>query len=148
MSLIESLRILPALQNHPEQFMTDRHQISPYPIRMPAELRDQLEESARKGSRSLHAEIISRLTTSFSPRTLDEVEVAKADELDREIARLSMESSKYSRALDLLMTKAKAAAGTEDKDSFGPQILEVAEALGRTEREKFQAMMRREMLDN
>lgn len=116
-------------------------------LQRPAELRDQLEESARKGSRSLHAEIISRLTTSFSPRTLDEVEVAKADELDREIARLSMESSKYSRALDLLMTKAKAAAGTEDEDSFGPQILEVAEALGRTEREKFQAMMRREMLD-
>ncbi|MBM1182191.1 Arc family DNA-binding protein [Pseudomonas lundensis] len=115
---------------------------------MPLPLREKLEESARKTKRSLNAEITARLEESFSPRTLDEVEVAKADELDREIARLSMESSKYSRALDLLMTKAKAAAGTEDKDSFGPQILEVAEALGRTEREKFQAMMRREMLDN
>ncbi|WP_152690447.1 Arc family DNA-binding protein [Pseudomonas fluorescens] len=127
--------------------MTDRHQISPYPIRMPAELRDQLEESARKGSRSLHAEIISRLTASFSPRTLDDVHTAKAAELDGEIARLSMESTKYSRALEALMSKAKAAASTEDEDSFGPQILEVAEALGRTEREKFQAMMRREMLE-
>ncbi|WP_046382712.1 Arc family DNA-binding protein [Pseudomonas veronii] len=127
--------------------MTDRHQISPYPIRMPAELREQLEESARKGSRSLHAEIISRLTTSFSPRTLDEVEVAKADELDREIARLTMEGAKYSRAMNALMEKARAAAGTPDEDSFGPQILEVAEALGKVEREKFQAMMRREMLD-
>ena len=147
MSLIESLRILPALQNHPEQFMTDRHQISPYPIRMPAELRDQLEESARKGSRSLHAEIISRLTTSFSPRTLDEVEVAKADELDREIARLTMEGAKYSRAMNALMEKARAATGTPDEDSFGAQILEVAEVFGKIEREKFQAMMRREMLD-
>lgn len=128
--------------------MTDRHQISPYPIRMPAELREQLEESARKGSRSLHAEIISRLTTSFSPRTLDEVEVAKADELDREIARLTMEGAKYSRAMNALMEKARAAAGTPDEDSFGAQILEVAEAFGKIEREKFQAMMRREMLDN
>ncbi|MGP5356497.1 Arc family DNA-binding protein [Pseudomonas helleri] len=33
---------------------------------MPVELRSQLEESARGGSRSLHAEIISRLEESFS----------------------------------------------------------------------------------
>lgn len=116
-------------------------------FRLPYSLYEQLKASADKNRRSVNAELIARLEQSFSPRTLDEVEVAKADELDREIARLSMESSKYSRALDLLMTKAKAAAGTEDEDSFGPQILEVAEALGRTEREKFQAMMRREMLD-
>jgi hypothetical protein len=127
--------------------MTDRHVISPYPVRMPQELREQLEESARKGSRSLHAEILSRLTSSFSPRTLDEVEVAKAAELDREIARLSLESAKYSLAMNALMEKARAAVGTPDEDSFGAQILEVAEAFGKIEREKFQAMMRREMLD-
>ncbi len=45
--------------------MTDRHVISPYPVRMPPELREQLEESARKGSRSLHAEIIARLERSI-----------------------------------------------------------------------------------
>ncbi len=58
-----------------------------------------------------------------------------------------MEGAKYSRAMNALMEKARAAAGTPDEDSFGPQILEVAEALGKVEREKFQAMMRREMLD-
>ena len=47
--------------------MNDRHTISPYPIRMPWELRSQLEESAKDGSRSLHAEIISRLEESLSP---------------------------------------------------------------------------------
>lgn len=128
--------------------MSEKIQPTAYPLRMPLPLREKLEESARKTKRSLNAEITARLEESFSPRTLDEVEVAKADELDREIARLSMESSNYSRTLDSLMSKAKAAAGTEDEDSFGPQILEVAEALGRIEREKFQAMMRREMLDN
>ncbi|MDF3136639.1 Arc family DNA-binding protein [Pseudomonas extremaustralis] len=46
--------------------MNDRHAISPYPIRMPSELRQRLDESARNGSRSLHAEIISRLEESFA----------------------------------------------------------------------------------
>lgn len=50
--------------------MNDRHAISPYPVRMPGELRKRLDESAREGSRSLHAEIISRLEESFaSPNT-------------------------------------------------------------------------------
>ena len=48
--------------------MNDRHAISPYPIRMPVELRRRLEESAKAGSRSLHAEIISRLEESLDPQ--------------------------------------------------------------------------------
>lgn len=48
--------------------MNDRHVISPYPIRMPVELRRRLEDSAKAGSRSLHAEIISRLEESVSPQ--------------------------------------------------------------------------------
>lgn len=45
--------------------MSDRHSISPYPVRMPLELRQKLEEAAKDGSRSLHAEIISRLDETF-----------------------------------------------------------------------------------
>lgn len=45
--------------------MKDRHAITPYPIRMPPELRTQLEEAAKEGNRSLHAEIIARLQASF-----------------------------------------------------------------------------------
>lgn len=127
--------------------MSEKIQPTAYPLRMPLPLREKLEESARKTKRSLNAEITARLEESFSPRTLDEVEVAKAAELDREIARLSMEGAKYSRAMNALMEKARAAVGTPDEDSFGAQILEVAEAFGKIEREKFQAMMRREMLD-
>lgn len=58
--------------------MNDRHTISPYPIRMPWELRAQLEESAKDGSRSLHAEIISRLEESLSPSSTKPLTVMDA----------------------------------------------------------------------
>lgn len=47
--------------------MSDRHTISPYPLRMPEELRVALESSAKEVGRSLHAEIVARLE-----RTLQE----------------------------------------------------------------------------
>ncbi len=47
--------------------MSDRHTLPPYSLRMPLDLREQLEESARKGSRSLNAEIIHRLQSTFTP---------------------------------------------------------------------------------
>lgn len=34
---------------------------------MPADLRDQLEDAAKSGKRSLNAEIVARLEESFSP---------------------------------------------------------------------------------
>lgn len=48
--------------------MNDRHQIPPYPIRMPPDLRTLLEEAAKDGNRSLHAEILARLHRSFDTR--------------------------------------------------------------------------------
>ena len=47
--------------------MTDRHQQKPYPLRMPDDLRAKLEDAAKEGSRSLHAEIVARLQASFTP---------------------------------------------------------------------------------
>jgi hypothetical protein len=46
--------------------MTDRHQQKPYPLRMPEDLRQLLEEQAERGGRSLHAEIIGRLRASVT----------------------------------------------------------------------------------
>lgn len=46
-------------------FMADRHQAPSYPLRMPSDLKEQVAESAKRNRRSLHAEIISRLTQSF-----------------------------------------------------------------------------------
>jgi hypothetical protein len=46
--------------------MEDKSRTIPYPIRMPAELRAQLEDAAKVGNRSLHAEIIARLQSTFT----------------------------------------------------------------------------------
>jgi hypothetical protein len=46
--------------------MTDRHQKAPYPLRMTDELRDALQQAADAVGRSLNAEIIARLTDSFT----------------------------------------------------------------------------------
>ena len=58
--------------------MADRHQIKPYPLRMPDELRERLDEAAKTIGRSLHAEIVARLAASFSDRAgveLDDYEL-------------------------------------------------------------------------
>lgn len=60
--------------------MNDRHVISPYPIRMPPELRQRLEESSKQGSRSLHSEIISRLEASYDPNAFIDMAAGVPDE--------------------------------------------------------------------
>lgn len=46
--------------------MSDRHILPPYSLRMPAELRELLEEAAKEGKRSLNTEIVARLEKSFT----------------------------------------------------------------------------------
>lgn len=41
--------------------MTPRKQTTPYPLRLPEDLRAYLEDQAAAGHRSLHAEIVMRL---------------------------------------------------------------------------------------
>lgn len=45
--------------------MSDRHQTTPYPLRMPEELRAQLKQAAAESHRSMNAEIVARLQESF-----------------------------------------------------------------------------------
>ena len=45
---------------HNSNTMSDER-ITPYPLRIPPEMRDKLESAAKAGNRSLHAEIIMRL---------------------------------------------------------------------------------------
>jgi hypothetical protein len=56
--------------------MSDRHAISPYPLRMPDDLRANLETAAKGVGRSLHAEIVARLE-----RTLHEDSQALPNDL-------------------------------------------------------------------
>lgn len=107
-----------------------------------------LEESAGKTKRSLNAEIIARLEESFTPKTLDDVALARAADLDRDIARLSVESMKLSQAMNDLLDRGKKAAGTDEEQDIHSQILVASEAFGKIEREKFSKMMQREMLTN
>lgn len=67
--------------NQNEYMFEADQQPQPYSIRLPLSIRRQLEEAARLGGRSLHAEIIQRLlqsleavniTTSDSASNLDE----------------------------------------------------------------------------
>lgn len=57
--------------------MSDRHQAPSYPLRMPEELRERLQEAAQETGRSMHAEIVHRLQQSFQPAvSLKRAEVA------------------------------------------------------------------------
>lgn len=40
--------------------------VTPYPLRMPEELRQQLEQQAERNNKSLNAEIVARLRHSFT----------------------------------------------------------------------------------
>lgn len=41
-------------------------QMSPYPVRLPAEMREVLKKSADEAGRTLHSEIIQRLKKSLA----------------------------------------------------------------------------------
>jgi len=70
LSQVDSLRGLKKIATMPA--MTDRHQIAPYPVRLPPDLRAALEASASEAGRSLHGEVLLRLQRSFDASlTLD-----------------------------------------------------------------------------
>lgn len=49
--------------------MSKQSQTIPFPLRMPAELRDRLEAEAQENGRSVNAEIIDRLQKSWNPQS-------------------------------------------------------------------------------
>ena len=50
----------------------ENERITPYPLRMPPELREELELSAKEHKRSLNAEIVLRLNGSISSEKMQE----------------------------------------------------------------------------
>jgi len=56
-------------------------QVSPYPIRLTAELKEKLKQSAKENGRSLNAEMLIRLDSSFNQNTeqhfIDSINVDK-----------------------------------------------------------------------
>lgn len=92
--------------------MSDKHQTPSYPLRISAELRSRLEDSARENKRSLNAEISARLEESF----LDDLEsgelipASKALEIAKN-ARTQLQSVIEARAIEAI-NKAMSAGRT------------------------------------
>ena len=70
-------------------------------LRLPAELKDKIEHSAKMNSRSINAEIVSRLTNSFSPQVEITLPHASPDllkaiqQMSSTIAMLTLKAAGY-----------------------------------------------------
>ena len=95
--------------NQNEYMIEADQQPQPYSIRLPVVVRRQLEESARQGGRSLHAEILQRLMQSLgnndtkssdSDNSLDEhIRQIATEVIQKELdARLRTELARMSKA--------------------------------------------------
>lgn len=84
--------------------MNDRHQISPYPIRMPHHLREQLEAAATEGNRSLHAEIIARLHQSFDTRDTD-IAQGTASAMLKSLTQVINHANQLAKRLEIIEKK-------------------------------------------
>jgi hypothetical protein len=94
----------------------DRHQQKPYPLRMPAELREALEETAKSNGRSVNAEIVARLQESLTPeaplidfdiRTLD----PRMQELIGQLNQSTVDLRDALKVLDPARAKNKKSSG-------------------------------------
>lgn len=48
--------------------MTDRHQLTPTPVRIPPDFKAELKAEARANERSLNGEILARLRSTFDSK--------------------------------------------------------------------------------
>ncbi|TJZ69753.1 Arc family DNA-binding protein [Chitiniphilus eburneus] len=71
-------------------------------LRLPRELHSRIQEAAAKSGRSMNAELIHRLESSFQPTTIDESAVAdRLLIMLRRAAQLEMEFERQQMDLDL-----------------------------------------------
>lgn len=73
-------------------------QQAPYPLRMPAELRDRLEKAAKESSRSMNSEVVARLQASFD---LVGVEQGELQALQGELEQQRGLAQQFQAAADL-----------------------------------------------
>lgn len=70
--------------------MSEKQQQTSYPLRMPSELREQLEQLATQSKRSLNAEIVARLEESVvGNHQAEQIADLVAQKLKNELARIS-----------------------------------------------------------
>lgn len=70
--------------------MSEKQQQASYPLRMPSELREQLEQLAARSKRSLNAEIVARLEESVAGnQQAEQIADLVAQKLKNELARMT-----------------------------------------------------------
>ena len=61
-------------------------EIAPFGVRIPAELKSQIEQAAEEGKRSMNSEVVARLEKSFQPQLADYTDGELVAELMRRYA--------------------------------------------------------------
>lgn len=127
--------------------MSDRHALPPYSLRMPQELREQLDSAAKANRRSLNAEIVARLDESFAPRTMDDIEAVRPAQLERELADLSVQSYHLAYELNFVQKQINQAKTNEDRLRLINQADELSGRIGKVEALRMQKMQQAAMLE-
>lgn len=91
--------------------------IAPYPLRMPPEMRDELEKIADESRRSLHQEIIYRLDSYESIRTLLRNLPIKGSPYDQVLALLKAYTQVEKQADEIVELKKRLSALAESTKS-------------------------------
>lgn len=68
--------------------------IAPFGLRMPPELRDKIEEAAKRNGRSMNAEVIARLSSTFEAEAGQQIDKA---ELERVVKKAVKDALKEER---------------------------------------------------
>lgn len=71
--------------------MTEQQRDTPYPLRMSANLREELEVAAKASGRSLHQEILQRLQDSLKSLSTNDTEneiLNRLETLEKDVAEL------------------------------------------------------------
>lgn len=73
-------------------------QLPSYPLRMPPEVREQVEAAAKSSGRSMNAEIVARLQESFAAPTTEQLtNMAMYNKLKRDLYKDLLETLKPSK---------------------------------------------------
>lgn len=133
--------VVPLLSTPPWFMISAMSRDAPqFKLRMPLDLKDRVEASAKKNRRSLNAEITARLEESFIPRAMDEIEEARTSEIENEFIKLNKESILLGVEMEELLRASKHST----KENYEEQRIrysELADRLGELELEKHKRLL-------
>lgn len=102
-------------------------------LRIPKELHERLADSADQTSKSMNAEIIARLSESFTIKSVDDRAVDRVSELDRQIADLTVESYRLMREASSISELMELAGSKQEKSDLFNQMNSIMTRVGHVE---------------